>query len=819
MPADLISRHLFEDVRAALDRHRIVSLVGARQVGKSTLVRQLRDDDPGRFDVIDLDVADARRELKDDPGSYLHRPGRTVIIDEAQRAPELMLPLKSAVDDDPRPGRFLITGSADLWAVQDPGIRDSLAGRTYRTRLWGLSQSEIEGTSAGAVDALFAGREPAGHESALDRGDYLRRAVAGGFPGLVGTTQGPRREWLTSYAESRTREDATDFGSRRRHLSELPQLLRLLAARSAQELNIAALAREFPVSEKSVPAYVDLLAQLYLVDRIPPWSRNLGKRVTNKPKVVVSDAGLMAALLGLRTVGGRGLNREDMVGALIETFVAGEILRLASVATTPVEVSHQRGHDGVEVDLVLEADDGHVVAVETKAAMRSGGADAGGLRHLRKKLGKDFVIGLVLHSGPRVERLEDRILSCPIDLLWRWPPSRVATSKTVSETRPTSRDRPRNRGSVLSSGVKEIAMSDMRSVPGPKLFIGYTRDDEEATGAITTIEQGLRRAYRVVSVPAQELSIFVDTSSLRWGDDWQREIDAALEDSAFYVPVLTPRFFDSPPCRDEAEKFLARVERDHVRRKRLVLPVLLIDVPDLRRGSPDLLKAKLSTYQHIDLLAHVVSSPDDPGLRALLWSMADDLKRRVEAFDAGPDTRESTLVQDDDDLDVAELMVGMSDLEEGSQELIGSLDQVMGAMGDYATELGSATGLRIAPAAAERAKRTMEEPLSQAEELLATLTSTLRMLDQFVGEAPTFLAAGVVDEAQLLDLAAGFDQVAPPAGEMEQMRQMLKVVGLTSRAMRRPVGRFSTVIDGLFAMMAQTSRWAEQLRDTANSDR
>ncbi len=809
-----IPRHLDPILRQALTDHRIVHLSGARQVGKSTLVRAIQASDPARFDFVDLDDVEARETARADPMGFLDRPGRCVIIDEVQRVPDLVLPLKTLVDRDPRPGRFLLTGSADLWAVQEPGAREALTGRLHPLRLRPLTQAEVAVRAPTAIDRLFAGDDPTDHTSARGRADYLDLAQVGGFPSsLTGSSLRARQEWLRSYADLRTREDATTFHGRRRYLGELPTLLRLLAARSSQVLNVSSLGDDLPMSLRSVPEYIDLLEQLFLLEVVPAWSGNLGRRVVDKPKVYIADPGLMAAVVGLRS-SGAALNHDEMAGPLIETFVVDELIRLAPLSEVAATVHHLRTYDQVEVDVILEADDGRVVAIEVKAGRRARGGGRG-LRLLKERLGDRFVAGLILTSAPTAARIEDRIYHAPIDVLWDWGAPRP--SPAVAVVRPASAEIPAPRPDTAAAPADQestTVTTTTQSIPGPRVFIGYARVDEEATGAVSRLEDGLRRAFGVLSSPQQELQVFRDVTGIRWGEDWQARIDEELDAATFYIPVMSPRFFDSGPCRDEAEKLLARVDRDPGRREDLVLPVYLIDVPDLDASSTDPLKRRLSAISWSDLRATVMVD-DGEALRRETWAMAQAIREKVDAHAAAAASGATSSSSPEDDaegLDLAELMGAFEDFEAVQDEEQGHLEEVLSVLQGFMGSFRPGASRSDLEAAARRAAADMADPLDRLEEVLRRATRALTLVDRFIDEVPLFLSSGVASREQVLDLARTFGSgPSPDRTELQQIRDVLRMMGLTTTAMRQPMKRLSAALDETFRMAEATGEWSARL--------
>lgn len=415
-PRSLVTRNSTDLLRETLADTPITVIQGARQVGKSTLAKQLHQEYGGEFESLDdagsLDAARA------DPDGFVERPpNRLLVIDELQRAPELVRALKAAVDRDRRPGRFLVTGSADLLDV--PGVSDSLAGRAETVPLYGFSQGELTGVIEDFVGNLLQGQVEwlQGYESSRTRQEYLQLICAGGYPDVLVRDERGRARWFSNYLQRIVRRDATEV-SRLQFMERLPVMLRLIAANNAGELVQAHLARDARVPESSLGAYIGLLESLYLVQPIPAWHANLTKRVVARPKVSVIDSGLAAYLAG-QTPGTLSVPVGLVhVGGLLEGFVSSELTKQRSWSAVRYGLYHFRDRDGAEVDLIAETARGEVVGVEVKAAKTVTEADFKGLRLVRNKSGAEFKAGVVLHLGDKVRSFGDRLWSAPVDALW-----------------------------------------------------------------------------------------------------------------------------------------------------------------------------------------------------------------------------------------------------------------------------------------------------------------------------------------------------------------------------------------------------------------
>lgn len=392
---------------------RVVVINGARQTGKSTLAQMLVR---GRADaeVRYLDALAVRSAAASDPAVFVRHDG-LLVIDEVQRVPDLMLAIKHRVDLDPRPGQFLLTGSARLFALQD--IPDVLPGRSETIELWPLSQGEIDGSTDRFIDAVFdEGADLAVPTSDLTKDDYLQRALRGGYPEAVRRADpGRRARFFEAYASDLINRDVRQVSEIERP-DDMRRLLNVVAAQMACLLVPGTLAGELNIPASTLKRYVDLLELLFIIRRIPAWSTNLTTRAVATPKLLVIDSGLAGHLAGITIR--RARRPTTPVGPLMENFVMGELARQLGWAAEQVRLYHYRDRDGYEVDAVLEHASGDVVAVEVKAAETIRREDFRGIQRLYRRLGDRLVAGIVLYAGAAPLPFGERLRAWPISALW-----------------------------------------------------------------------------------------------------------------------------------------------------------------------------------------------------------------------------------------------------------------------------------------------------------------------------------------------------------------------------------------------------------------
>lgn len=410
-----VPRRAAQAVDEALADTRVVLVTGARQVGKSTLVRAVTDGQTAQW--RDLDRSQDRQSAIEDPAGFIDFD-ELIMIDEIQRAPQLLLAIKSTVDADPRPGRFLLTGSSRLQALRD--LPDTLPGRMETIELWPFSQGEIDGAPDGFVDAAFQLGPDIHHTSTVSRADYAERLVRGGLPEAVARADPRRRSrFLDEYVQNLIDREVRQIAQIQK-VPQLRSLVRLLAARSGQLVAANSLENGLQLSQPTVTNYLRLLEETFLIRWVPGWSRNLGTRATSASKLAFVDSGIAANLLAADP---HALRRPGApFGPLLEGFVISELQRQLTWSDRHVDLYHYRDKDKVEVDVVLEDRRGNVVAIEVKAASTVRGDDFRHLRRLAERLGDDFLVGIVLHTGNDTLPFGPKLRAVPVSALWQLHP-------------------------------------------------------------------------------------------------------------------------------------------------------------------------------------------------------------------------------------------------------------------------------------------------------------------------------------------------------------------------------------------------------------
>lgn len=407
--AFLYPRFLVPRIEEALADTPVVLIGGPRQSGKTTLARQLA---AGRA-FLTLDDAPTLHAAQADPVGLI-RSHDTMVIDEIQRSPGLLLAIKQSVDADRRPGRFLLTGSANLMTL--PLVADSLAGRIENQVLLPLAQSEIAG-AAGCrdwIDQVFAGRIP---HPAAGRADVAERVLRGGYPeALARATPRRRQAWARQYADMLLRRDIRDL-VRLDKTEHLPRLLAMLAQVSGQLCNFTQLGSQIGLDHKTVAKYLAVFEQLFLMQRVPAWSGNRLSRLVKTAKLQFIDSGLLAALLEIAEIS--TIHHRARFGQLLESFVFGELLKFCTWSERRYAMYFYRDKNQREVDFVLEDAQGSILGVEVKAAATVGGNDFAGLHQLAALATDRFSAGIVLYDGDTTLPFGPKLWAVPLGTLWQ----------------------------------------------------------------------------------------------------------------------------------------------------------------------------------------------------------------------------------------------------------------------------------------------------------------------------------------------------------------------------------------------------------------
>lgn len=408
--AGIYNRFQKSRVEQAMHVRRVSLLTGARQCGKTTLAKMLVSQER---DYRTLDDITLQKAAQLDPYGFVKHQGQTLIIDEIQRVPELLQAIKKVVDEDNRPGQYLLTGSTNIQSL--PSVTESLAGRIHKIRLRPLTQGEIVGTEprflSDAMNHIF-------HTPSqwYDRDKILECSFRGGFPEAVRLPPKDRMQWHKDYIHALLEHDLKDITKIQRHDS-MHDLVRIMASWSSKYMDISAIGSGLSIKRPTIEAYLNALEALYIIERVKPWIRTDYERVGKQSKSFMSDCGLMSSLLGWRM--DQVQMDPDRSGKLIETFIFNELAAQVDASGGVYELFHYRDRDKREIDFIIERDDGALLGIEVKAGSSLGKNDFKHLKWFKDNmaLNRDF-IGIVLYTGEFSVPFGENLWAVPIGTLW-----------------------------------------------------------------------------------------------------------------------------------------------------------------------------------------------------------------------------------------------------------------------------------------------------------------------------------------------------------------------------------------------------------------
>jgi len=413
----VVGRRIEDLVRTRSGEIPVILIQGPRSVGKTTILRSLASS--WGVKVIDLDDPSVRAAARSSP-EFLTTGPAPILIDEHQHVVQLSSLIKNRLNSDGSPGQFVLTGSTGGGRVLSE-LSQFLTGRLYRLPLYPFSQGEMAGVRENFLAQIFD--DPTfpvdGRRSSTTWGEYVGKVVQGGFPPAGQLKSGARNRWFDNYI-ALCLEHISDELARIGDPEALGRLMRVMAARTAQVLNVTSAGEAAGLRQKTAHNYARHLEAAFLIDRLPAWGTTLRARITRHPKIHVIDTGIAARLQGLSTdrIGLHDATALQQFGHLLETFVVLELRKQASWMDDEPIVGYWRTKSGLEVDLVVEGWDGSVVAFEIKAGKRWSKHDGRGLTTLRDELGDRFRAGIGFHIGEWSVRTGDRIMAIPIDRLW-----------------------------------------------------------------------------------------------------------------------------------------------------------------------------------------------------------------------------------------------------------------------------------------------------------------------------------------------------------------------------------------------------------------
>lgn len=406
----MFKRYIKPLLAKALKRSPVVLLNGARQIGKTTLVSEFIKEMDYTYLTFDDEIT--YLAAKSNSTDFISKLDKPVIIDEAQRVPEIFLAIKKEVDTTKKAGQYLLTGSANPLLI--PKLGDSLAGRMEVISLLPLSQNEIYKTEEQFIDVVFSDKQLRSPKKSLTKRALYEKILVGGYPSVQNANEEDRTAWMRNYLNLILQKDIKDLAQIEK-ITELPNLLKMLAVRAANLLNVAEVSRDIKMQAKTVHRYIALLETIFIINLKQSWHNNLTLRITKAPKLYLVDSGLLAYLLNFSIE--KLLSDTTITGKIMENFVMTELQKQATWSKTEVQLYYFRELEN-EVDIVLEDRSGNIVGIEIKNSATVNPADFKGLKYLREKAKNNFVKGIILYTGSQYIPFEKNLFALPINSLW-----------------------------------------------------------------------------------------------------------------------------------------------------------------------------------------------------------------------------------------------------------------------------------------------------------------------------------------------------------------------------------------------------------------
>lgn len=409
--AEILPRWQKKSIETAMAERRVLLLTGPRQCGKTTLVRCL-DGENTEYRTLDDRIS---RELADvDPFGFINHEKGMLIIDEVQKSPDLLPVIKMTVDENTRPGQFLLTGSSNVRKL--PGVRESLAGRVAKISLRTLTEGEIRNTGTGFLERAFDQDFKYPWKN-YGRDELIQTASRGGYPEAMGLGERARRGWHLDYVDALLERDLSEIAKIRNH-DAMRELLRTLAAWSSRFIDLSAIGGGMSIQRATLESYVNMLETMFLVERVPPWSATDYGRVGKRRKIFMTDSGLLFSVLRWNV---DQVRREaDCSGKLLESFAFNELASLVDAGRGRYELYHYRDREKREIDFIVTRDDGAILGIEVKASATAQRGDFKHLKWFRDRIAgeKNPFVGIVLYSGKTAGSFGEGLWLLPFGAMW-----------------------------------------------------------------------------------------------------------------------------------------------------------------------------------------------------------------------------------------------------------------------------------------------------------------------------------------------------------------------------------------------------------------
>jgi len=399
----MLIRYLADNIIDNLDSFRILYIDGARQSGKTTLVKQIAS--RKNYTYISFDDMDKFALAKKNPALFFSMNNPPLVIDEVQKVPDIINQIKLIVDNNPtKKGQFILTGSIDI--IKSANINESLAGRLVGHKLYPLSAGEINSNKNNWLDMLFL-PDFYKHFTVFkiqNTMQIINRLLIGGFPELQNVNPKKHNQWFANYIKARIDKDVRQLTKYNlQKADKLPLLLKLLSNQTSDLLNKNSLAKKLMISHDTVDNYLFLLHSTFLIEDLPPFEANMGRHVKKMRKVYFTDTGMIKYLSKINT--DKLNNDQQLFGKLLETYIYTEIKKLMGFSTEDYDIYYYRDNKAHEVDFIIENSKGDTICIEVKSAQRLTSGDLKGLRSFKRNYHKGILAMYVFYGGNEISAL------------------------------------------------------------------------------------------------------------------------------------------------------------------------------------------------------------------------------------------------------------------------------------------------------------------------------------------------------------------------------------------------------------------------------
>ena len=406
-----VDRFQMRSLLEAIDTRRVLLLNGPRQCGKTTLAQHIQRKNITNRTLDDIALL---KSANIDPHGFIKISKGMMIIDEIQRAPFLLQAIKKAVDENTRNGQYLLTGSANINAL--PSVQESLAGRIQKIRLRTLAQAELEGSPPTFLPRAFS-QEFNNNCFGEDKEQILKHCFRGGFPETISLKDTQRRRWHEDYVNAILERDLREISNVYR-IEAMKDLIKIVCSWSSKFIDISAIGAHLSIKRSTLESYLNSLEILYLIERLPPWTKTDYQRVGRQSKLFVTDCGLICSLL--RWNFEEVFLDSDRSGKIIETFIYNELAAQIDATDAEYAIYHYRDRENREIDFLIERSDGAFIGLEVKAGSNVGLNDFKHLMWFQNNIAKDkSFIGIVLYTGENVIPFGNKLWAIPCSHLWK----------------------------------------------------------------------------------------------------------------------------------------------------------------------------------------------------------------------------------------------------------------------------------------------------------------------------------------------------------------------------------------------------------------